>query len=122
MLKKLDEIKQQAIEELGNITDKADLEALRVAKLGKKGVITGILKQMGSLSAEERPLIGAKANEVRTAIEAMIASAGERIKARETERRLAATEDNMTRINDVFAEVSAQVVPTTYFLTCKSNF
>ena len=58
MLKKLDEIKQQAIAELANITDKSDLEALRVAKLGKKGVITGILKQMGSLSAEERPIGG----------------------------------------------------------------
>ena len=48
MLNKLDEIKQQAIEELGNITDKADLEALRVAKLGKKGA--GLAKRRLSLN------------------------------------------------------------------------
>ena len=72
MLKKLDEIKQQAIAELEGITDKSDLEALRVAKLGKKGVITGILKQMGSLSAEERPVVGQKANQIRSEIETLI--------------------------------------------------
>ena len=58
MLKKLDELKAQAVEELAAISDKAELEALRVSKLGKKGVITSVLKQMGSLSAEERPIGG----------------------------------------------------------------
>ncbi len=72
MLKKLDEIKQQAVEELGKIENKADLESLRVAKLGKKGVITSILKQMGSLSAEERPIVGQKANQIRSEIDALI--------------------------------------------------
>ena len=72
MLKKLDEIKAQAIKELSEITDKSSLEALRVSALGKKGVITGILKQMGSLSAEERPIVGQKANQIRGEIEALI--------------------------------------------------
>ena len=72
MLKKLDEIKLQAMQELESISDKAELEALRVAKLGKKGVITSILKQMGSLSAEERPVVGQKANQIRGEIEALI--------------------------------------------------
>lgn len=40
--------------------------------LGKKGELTGILKQMGSLSAEERPKMGQLANEVRASIEAML--------------------------------------------------
>ena len=45
------------------------LESLRVKYLGKKGELTGILRQMGKLSAEERPVMGQMANEVRAAVE-----------------------------------------------------
>jgi len=48
------------------------LEALRVKYLGKKGELTGILRQMGSLSAEERPAMGQLANQLRSDIEAAI--------------------------------------------------
>ena len=50
----------------------ADLEALRVKYLGKKGELTAVLKQMGSLSAEERPVMGQMANDVRAAVETAI--------------------------------------------------
>ena len=49
------------------------VDELRVRFLGKKGELTAILKQMGRLSAEERPVVGALANEVREAITADIA-------------------------------------------------
>ena len=68
MLESLREASRQAIEEA---VDMDSLEALRVRYLGKKGELTAILKQMGKLSAEERPVIGQLANEVR-------ARAGER--------------------------------------------
>ena len=45
------------------------LEALRVRYLGKKGELTAILKQMGKLSAEERPIIGQLANQIRAELE-----------------------------------------------------
>lgn len=61
---------QQALEA---VKDQQELEALRVRFLGKKGELTAILKQMGSLSAEERPVIGQLANEIRSQIEAVIA-------------------------------------------------
>jgi len=61
---------QQALEA---VKDQQELEALRVRFLGKKGELTAILKQMGSLSAEERPIIGQLANETRAQIEAVIA-------------------------------------------------
>lgn len=48
------------------------LEALRVKYLGKKGELTAILRQMGSLSAEERPAMGQLANQLRSDIEAAI--------------------------------------------------
>ena len=54
-----------------------ELEELRVKYLGKKGELTAILKQMGGLSAEERPKMGALANEVRSAIENSLAEAKE---------------------------------------------
>ena len=48
------------------------LESLRVKYLGKKGELTGILRQMGKLSAEERPIMGQLANQLRGDIEAAI--------------------------------------------------
>ena len=52
--------------------ESVDLEALRVKYLGKKGELTAVLKQMGKLSAEERPVIGQLANEVRERLTAEI--------------------------------------------------
>ncbi len=66
----------------------ADLEALRVKYLGKKGEVTAILKQMGKLSAEERPVVGQLANEVRQAIEAQLEEKVSQIKAAELQARL----------------------------------
>ena len=73
MLKEaLEKIGAQAKEELAGISDSKQLEDLRVRLLGKKGELTAILKQMGSLSAEERPVIGQLANKVRADIEEQI--------------------------------------------------
>ena len=66
MLESLQEASRQAIEEA---VDMDSLEALRVRYLGKKGELTAILKQMGKLSAEERPIMGQLANDVRSEME-----------------------------------------------------
>lgn len=65
-----------------------DLDELRVRYLGKKGELTGILKQLGSLSAEERPQIGQLVNEVREQLEGAIAARGETLRKKELEARL----------------------------------
>ena len=65
------------------------LEALRVQYLGKKGELTAILKQMGGLSAEERPAIGALANEVREEIDALVRSRATQLAQGETAKRMA---------------------------------
>lgn len=72
MTEMLQKIKQQAADALAGVDDARLLDDLRVKYLGKKGELTAILKQMGSLSAEERPKIGQLANEVRVSIEALI--------------------------------------------------
>lgn len=88
MKQQLENIKAEALEAISSVQDKAELEALRVKYLGKKGGLTAILKQMGKLSAEERPVMGQLANEVRSKIENLIAEASEKIKKIETEAKL----------------------------------
>jgi phenylalanyl-tRNA synthetase alpha chain len=69
MKKVLEEIRVQALSAIREAAEPSVLEALRVKYLGKKGELTSVLKQMGSLSAEERPLIGQLANDIRGIIE-----------------------------------------------------
>lgn len=64
------------------------LEEVRVQFLGKKGELTAILKQMGGLSAEERPIIGQLANSVRSELEALIETAEEKLKKEGLSERL----------------------------------
>ena len=71
MLEALREASQKAIEEA---VDMEALESLRIRYLGKKGELTAILKQMGRLSAEERPVIGQLANQVRAELESELDS------------------------------------------------
>ena len=69
MKEQLEQIKLQAIAALDEAATPAALEELRVRFLGKKGELTAVLKQMGKLSAEERPVMGQLANSVRALIE-----------------------------------------------------
>ena len=69
MREQLEQIKARAFAALAAAKDAAELESLRVGLLGKKGELTAVLKMMGRLSAEERPVMGQLANSVRAAIE-----------------------------------------------------
>ena len=70
MKDKLNEIKLSALNCINDCNELAGLEEIRIKFLGKKGELTSVLRGMGALSAEERPVIGALANEVRAEIEA----------------------------------------------------
>lgn len=72
MKEQLEAIRQEAEATLQTCTDAKQLDAIRVQYLGKKGALTAILKQMGKLSAEERPVMGQLANAVRSDIESAI--------------------------------------------------
>ena len=69
MKKLLEDLREKAMDELNRAEDAAALESIRVKYLGKKGELTAILKQMGKLSAEERPVMGQLANDVRSEME-----------------------------------------------------
>ena len=72
MKQQLEQIKQEALAALEAAASPAALEELRVKYLGKKGELTAVLKMMGKLTAEERPVMGALANAVRADIEAKL--------------------------------------------------
>ncbi len=90
MKEQLQAIRAAALESIAATTDMAQLDELRVKFLGKKGELTAILKQMGGLSAEERPVIGQLANEVRRSIEQALEAALEQAKAGAAAARLKA--------------------------------
>ena len=82
------DIKEKALAQIEAATE--SLEEIRVGVLGKKGELTAILKQMGKLSAEERPVIGQLANQVRADIEAALAEKQEKLQAAALQKQLAA--------------------------------
>ena len=88
MKKALQEIREQALVLLEKADDLAEIEEMRIRYLGRRGEITNILKQMGRLAPEERPTMGAFANEVRATIEATIDEKTTEIKTLQKQKRL----------------------------------
>ena len=89
MKKQLEQIQQDAIAALNAADSPAALEELRVRLLGKKGDLTAVLKQMGKLSPEERPVVGQLANTVRANIEQVLEARKTEINALVLEKKLA---------------------------------
>ena len=69
MRQRLESIKKDALNEITAARDLSQVNDIRVKFLGKKGELTNVLRGMGALSADERPVIGQLANEVRESIE-----------------------------------------------------
>ena len=96
MKQQLESIRQAAMDALEKAATPADLEELRVKLLGKKGELTAVLKQMGKLSAEERPVMGQLANNVRAAIEERLEQRKAAVHAAAMESKLAAEAVDVT--------------------------
>ena len=90
MKEQLAQIRATALAAFEAAGGSAALDALRVQYLGKKGELTSLLKQMGKLSAEERPAMGQLANEVRAALEEALERRGKELEAKALEDRLTA--------------------------------
>ena len=65
-------LEEEAKELVTSADDAAKLEAARVELLGRKGRITGLMRMMGKLAPEDRPMMGKRANEMRQLIEGML--------------------------------------------------
>ena len=96
MKEQLEQIKKNALASLDEAASPAALEELRVKLLGKKGELTAVLKQMGKLSPEERPVMGQLANSVRAEIETRLEQRKAAIHAAALEAKLAAEAIDVT--------------------------
>ena len=96
MKQQLENIRQQALAELDAAGTPAELEELRVKWLGKKGELTAVLKMMGKLTPEERPIMGQVANAVRSEIETKLEQRKADIGAEVLKQKLAAEAIDVT--------------------------
>lgn len=96
MKEKLEQIKAAAQKAIAEAADEKGIDDIRVRFLGKKGELTAILKQMGGLSPEERPIIGQLANKIRAELEENIESASKDFKEKADELKLKAETIDIT--------------------------
>ena len=88
MKEQIEKIRQNATEEISKVNDARELNDIRVKYLGKKGELTAVLRGMGALSAEERPIIGSLVNVVRDELEKLISEKEEFYKQEELNKKL----------------------------------
>ena len=88
MKEQIEEIRRKANEEITNVKDAKELNDLRVKYLGKKGELTAVLRGMGGLTPEERPVIGSLVNIVRDELESKIQEKEETFKKQEMMEKL----------------------------------
>lgn len=96
MKNQIREIREKALIGLAKVRDTAGLEQLRVNILGKKGELTGILRGMGQLPADQRPALGQLVNEARAAIEEALDKRLSELRAKEKDARLKAEAIDVT--------------------------
>lgn len=96
MEQKLKELQAEALQKIEHAEDLKALNDIRVAYLGKKGPITEVLRGMGQLSAEERPKMGALANEVREAISEKMETKQKALETAAVEKQLASETIDIT--------------------------
>ena len=96
MKEEIIQIEKKAIKEVELSQDIKTLEEAKVKYLGKKGELTAILRGMGALSPEERPVIGSLVNEVREKIETVFNQKEEELKNKEMEEKLKAEKIDIT--------------------------
>lgn len=96
MKRQLEKVKEEFDFDLTSSNSQKDIENVRVKYLGKKGALTGILKQMGTLSADERPVIGKISNEIRDYISKSIEEKTAKLSFAETQNKLQSEKIDVT--------------------------
>ena len=77
----LEQLEAQAADAIAAATSASDLESLRVGLLGKKGQLSAVLGAMGKLAAEERPLMGQRANVLKDLVQGLLSQRLEAVKS-----------------------------------------
>ncbi|MBQ2707785.1 MAG: phenylalanine--tRNA ligase subunit alpha, partial [Clostridia bacterium] len=82
MKEQLEALRAQALEELKSLESPKELEDFRVRYMGKKGSVTGLLRGMGALPAEERPVMGQLVNQLRQELEDAVTEKNQAVQAK----------------------------------------
>ena len=90
MKEKLELLKSEALKAITEAKDEKQIDEIRIKYLGKKGELTAILKQMGSLAPEERPIMGQLVNKAKSELEDAVTAAAESFKAAAADKKLQA--------------------------------
>lgn len=96
LLQQITGIRNQAEEEIRLLSDAAGAEAFKVKYLGRKGLVTSVLKSMGGLDASERPTVGREVNELKSLLEEELSNRLASFKQSEQEKRLASQRVDIT--------------------------
>jgi phenylalanyl-tRNA synthetase alpha chain len=96
MRDRLEQVLRSAREEIGRAAAGADVEALRIRYLGRKGELTQVLGGMGKLSPEDRRAVGEVANRIKAELEGLLANAVRRVEAAALEAELSGTPIDVT--------------------------
>jgi phenylalanyl-tRNA synthetase alpha chain len=92
----LDELEQLALQEIATAADAAALDEVRVHYLGKKGLLTAQLKQLGALPAEQRPAAGQEINRVKQRVQQLLDARRADLQSAELDRQLAGEKIDVT--------------------------
>lgn len=95
-MEQLQQILDQALQQFAATSDEAELEQIKARYLGKEGSLTGLLKGLGKLSAEERPAAGARINQIKQGIEAALQARRDALQQNKLEQKLAAESLDVT--------------------------
>jgi phenylalanyl-tRNA synthetase alpha chain len=88
MKEQLEEIRRRALAELSDHATAQAIEAVRVRVLGRSGELTEIMRGIGDLAPDERPLVGKLVNQIKREVESRIAALQDNLRGRELERAL----------------------------------
>src|SRR5687768_1269206 len=141
MLDKLNQIEKSALDSLNAIKDPGALEVWRVANVGRSSPLMQVFAELGKLSKEERPVVGAAANRVKAALESALTERAEAIKAAVLAKsleeesvdvtlpgrgvqlgRLHPSTQQLRRVLDILAEMGFQVYTSREVETDEMNF
>jgi len=106
-------LQRRALEEIAETADPTALEALSVQYLGKKGELTAVLRGIGALPADDRPRVGAIANEVGEAVKGSLELRGTDLRAQAQTQRLAAEAVDVTMPGRPIARGTLHPIPET---------
>jgi len=105
MEQELETLRNEAASALDLVADSDGLEAFRIKYLGRNGLVSGLMRQLGAVSAEDRPRFGKLANEVKKEVEELFAKRQSTLESSSTARRSGSVDLSLPGRREVFGKL-----------------